>query len=165
VVFAGLTVMDGPEPAGVPPQESVYQSMISPKPTVPESVADWPEQMALPGPMLGAAGAGLTLMVTVPQAVPTQLVVRLRARAKYVMVLVGLTLMEEPESTSVPPQEPVYQSMVSPGPGEPESAADWPEQMVLPEPTEGVPGRGLTVMVSVAQAVLTHPVERSRARA
>jgi hypothetical protein len=66
---------------------------------------------------------------------------------------------------NAPPQDPVYQSMVSPGPAVPIRVVDWPAQMTVSDPAPGVAGRALTVIVRETHVGLTHPVPRLRARA
>jgi hypothetical protein len=60
--------MDVPEATGVPPQEPVNQSIVSPAPTVPESVAGCASQIVPAVPSVGVAGTGLTVTVTEAQA-------------------------------------------------------------------------------------------------
>lgn len=69
-------------------------------------------------------------------------------------MLDGLTLRLVPDPTSVPPQLPVYQSIVSPPPTVADSDEDEPLQIVegVAVGPVGVPGSALTVTVVLAQA-------------
>jgi len=78
-----------------------------------------------------------------------------------------LTTIDVPLPTEVPPQEPVYQSTVSPEftvadrvDGSPGATDDGDAVTLV-----GVLGRALTVTVTLAQALLTQPVVVLRARA
>ena len=71
--------------------------------------------------LVGAVGVVVTVTVSGRHVALMQPVEVFRARAKYVVVLVGETEMERPEPAGAPPQEPTNQSMVSPGPAEPVS--------------------------------------------
>ena len=69
------------------------------------------------------------------------------------MVEVGLTLIDVPLPTAVPPQLPEYQSTVSPLPTVADSVEDAPLQMVLGDADGdvGVLGRELIVTLTFAQ--------------
>lgn len=152
----------------MPPQLPVYQSAVSPPPTVTESVVDPLQREAgVAVAPVGVLGRELTVTVTLEHAALTHPVVVFRARAKYWVVLVGLTLRPLPEPTSVPPQLPVYQSMVCPPPTVADSDEGEPAQTVagVAEGLVGVLGRAFTVSVTLAHAALTQPVVVFRARA
>src|SRR5262245_6936717 len=93
--------------------------------------------------LVGVAGRELTVTVTVAQLVLVQPVVVFRARAKYVVVEAGLTDKGDPLPTSVPPQEPVYQSTVSPAPTLALSEDEEPAQIAegVAAGLDGVAGR------------------------
>jgi len=80
-------------------------------------------------------------------------------------VEVGLTLSDVPEPADVPPQLPVYQSTVSPPLTLAERVDDDPVQIVLGEADGlvGVPGRALTVTVTLAQVEFVHGEDSQRA--
>ena len=75
------------------------------------------------------------------------------------MVTPGVTTMDVPVPTSVPPQLPVYHLQVVPDPPVAVSVLLAPEQIVvgLAEADVGATGSGLTVTVVVAQVELPHP--------
>jgi hypothetical protein len=79
VVVVGLTGLV----AGVPPQLSVNHSTVSPPPTVAESTDGWPAQVVsgVASGLVGVAGCGFTVTVTLAQVALTQPVVVFRARA------------------------------------------------------------------------------------
>jgi hypothetical protein len=93
---------------------------------------------------------------TCAHAVLTQPVVVLRARAKYVVVDEGLTLIEAPVPAELPPQLPVNQSTVSPAFTAAEIVEDAPSQIVLGAAVGlvGVLGAVLTVTVVDAHVEL-----------
>ena len=72
------------------------------------------------------------------------------------MVDVGLTLIDVPVPTSVPPQLPVYHAHVLPDPPLTVSVLLAPEQIVagLADADDGAVGSGLTVTVVVTQVEL-----------
>ena len=74
MVDDGLTLIDVPVPAEVPPQLTVNQSTVSPAFTVAEIVEDAPLQIVLGEAegLVGVAGSGLTVTVTWAHAVLTQ---------------------------------------------------------------------------------------------
>lgn len=76
--------MDAPVPTAVPPQLTVYQSIVCPAGTVAERVDESPAQMVdgVAAGLVGALGSELTVTETLAQAALTQLVVVLRARPK-----------------------------------------------------------------------------------
>jgi len=82
-VEVGLTPSDVPGPTEVPPQLPVYQSTVSPPPTVAEIVDEAPLQMVLGDAdgLVGVLGRALTVTVTEAHAALTQPVVVFRARA------------------------------------------------------------------------------------
>jgi len=73
-VAVGLTESGLPVPARIPPQLPVYQSMVSPAPTEPDSVEEAPRQIAagLAEAVVGAAGSALTVTVTLVHDVLVQ---------------------------------------------------------------------------------------------
>lgn len=154
MVDVGLTLMDAPVLTAVPPQLPVYQSIACPEGTVAESVDEAPLQMvagAAAG-LVGALGSALTVTETLAQEALTQPVVVFRARPKYVVVEVGLTPSEVPLPTSVPPQLPVYQSIVWPAGTLAESVDVAPLQIVagVADGLVGALGSELTVTVTLA---------------
>jgi hypothetical protein len=76
-----------------------------------------------------------------------------------VVVDVGLTVMDVPVPTSVPPQLPVYQAHVLPDPPLAVSVLLSPEQIVdgLALASVGATGSGFTVTGVVAQVELPQP--------
>lgn len=77
MVEVGLTVIDVPLPAAVPPQLAVYHCQLAPVPSDPpttESVVLLPEQMVVDVAEIEAAGVerSLTVMVTEAQVVVLQ---------------------------------------------------------------------------------------------
>ena len=131
VVEDGLTDNGDPLPTSAPPHEPVYQSTVWPAGTVALKDDEAPEQMdeGVAAGLVGVDGNALTVTVAVAQFVLTQPVVVFRARAKYVVVAPGLTASEEPLPTSMPLQDPVYQSTVSPPPTVAVSDEEAPAQM------------------------------------
>ena len=69
MVEAGLTVIDVPVPAAVPPQLPVYQAQVVPDPPVAVNVLLAPEQIVvgLADADAGATGSGLTVTDVVAQ--------------------------------------------------------------------------------------------------
>ncbi len=145
------------------------QSIVSPPPTEAESVVDDPLQTVggFASGLAGVPGRVLTVTVTWAHAVLVQPVVVCRARPKYVVVLLGLTPSEVPVPTSVPPQLPVYQSMVSPAPAVAERADEAPLQIAagVADGLPGVAGCVLTVTETCAHVAPAQPVVVFRARA
>jgi len=78
----------------------------------------------------------------------------------------GLTLIDVPVPTAVPPQLPVNQSIVSPPPTVAEIVVEDPLQIVdgFAAGLVGVAGRALTVTVTWAHEALVQPVVVCRAR-
>ena len=79
----------------------------------------------------------------------------------------GLTASGEPLPTSVPPQEPVYQSTVLPAGTLALRDEEPPVQMLdgVAAGLVGVAGSAFTVSVTLAQLTLVQPVDVFRARA
>ena len=75
MVEVGLTVIDVPVPAAVPPQLPVYHAQVVPDPPVAVKVLLAPEQIVdgLALAEVGAAGAALTVTVVVWQVELPQL--------------------------------------------------------------------------------------------
>lgn len=117
-----------------------------------------PEQMvvAVAEAEVGAVELVFTVIVTETQAVLLQVP---SARTKYVVVVAGLTAMELPLPTDVPPQLPLYHCQLAPVPSEPPTTKRLvllPGQTVVDvavAATGAVEGL-LTVMVTCAQVVL-----------
>ncbi len=134
--------------------------MVCPPPTVADSDEDDPLQIVagVAVGLVGVLGRALTVSVTLAHAVLAQPVVVFRARAKYCVVTVGLTLRPLPEPTSVPPQLPVYQSIVSPPPTVADSDEDEPLHIVEGVATVlvGVPGNAWMATVVLAHAEAVH---------
>ena len=76
------------------------------------------------------------------------------------MVAPGVTTIDVPVPTKVPPQLPVYQAQVVPDPPVAVNVLLAPEQIVvgLADAGVGATGSGLTVTDVVAQSELTQPV-------
>jgi len=132
----GLTVMGEPVPTHVPPQLPLYHTSWDPVPAVPPDalrVVDWPAQIVelLALTFVGAVELVFTVTVTLAQLVgvpqpPSRL-------TKYVVVEFGLTVMEGPVPTHVPPQLPLYHTSWDPVPAVPPDAlrvVEWPAQIV-----------------------------------
>ena len=151
MVVVGLTG----DVTGVPPQLTVNHSTVSPLPTLADSVEDPPEQIAggVAAGLVGVAGSGFTVTVVVAQVEFPQL---FSQRTQYCVVEVGLTAMEVPELTYVPPQLPVYHLQVVPNPPVAVSVLLTPEQMVagLADADVGATGGGLTGTVKQKQVEL-----------
>ena len=80
MVEVGLTVIDVPVPASVPPQLPVYHLQLVPDPPVAVNVLLAPEQIVagLADADVGATGSGLTVTVVVAQVELPQLAVSQR---------------------------------------------------------------------------------------
>lgn len=155
------TVIDAPVPTNVPLQEPVYQLYCAPVPNEPPvavrvtllPVHTEVDEAVMP---VGAVEAVLTLMVTCAQVVVLQVP---SARTKYVVVEEGLTVMEVPLPSGVPPQVPLYHCQVAPVPNEPPVTVKvelLTGQMVVAvaEINAGAVETGLTVMVTDTQVVV-----------
>ena len=153
--------MEGPVPTCVPPQLPLYHTRVDPVPSVPPdalNVVDRPAQIVegLALTFVGAVEFAFTVTVTLAQFVgvpqpPSRL-------TKYVVVEFGLTVMEDPVPTCVPPQFPLYHTRLDPVPGVPPDAlrvVDWPAQIVelLALALVGAVEFVFTVTVTLAQPV------------
>jgi len=154
VVEVGLTVMGEPVPTYVPPQLSLYHTRLDPVPAVPPDalrVVDWPAQIVelLALTFVGAVELVFTVTVTLAQLVgvpqpPSRL-------TKYVVVEVGLTVMEEPVPTYHQlPQLSLYHTRLDPVPAVPPDAL-----RVVRSPTQIVEGFALALVGAVELLVFT----------
>lgn len=151
--------MELPVPTEVPPQELVNHCVIAPvpiKPPLTVSVVLLPLQMVVePVTPVGSVERVLTVTVTLAQVVVLQ---GPSARTKYVVVAVGNTVTEVPESKAVPPQVPEYHCHVAPLPNEPPATVKVvlpPLQMVVvPVIPVGAVEKVLTVTVTLAAVVV-----------
>lgn len=122
VVEVGLTVKELPLPTAVPPHEPLYHCQLAPVPKDPpvtDNVVLLPEQMvvAVADAEVGSVESEFTFTVTLwqevmPQEPPSAL-------TKYVVVVVGLTEIEVPLPSGVPPQETLYHCQLAPVSSEP----------------------------------------------
>jgi len=161
VVEVGLTVMEGPVPTCVPPQVPLYHTRVDPVPLVPPdalNVVDPPAQIVegLALTFVGAVEFVFTVTVTLAQLVGAQPTAS--RLTKYVVVEFGLTVMEEPVPTHVPPQLPLYHTSWDPVPAVPPDALNvvgWPAQIVegLALTFVGAVEFVFTVTVTLAQPV------------
>ena len=133
----GLTVMEEPVPTYENPQPPVYHTSWDPVPAVPPdalNVVELPAQI-VGGFALALVGAVelLVFTVTVTLAQPVSVPQPPSRLTKYVVVEVGLTVIEEPVPTYEFPQPPVYHTRLDPVPAVPPDAlnvVDWPAQIV-----------------------------------
>ena len=109
-----------PVPADVPPQEPVNHSATAPVPALPPTIVRvvlLPKQIVeTPEILVGAVESVLTVINCEAQAVVLQ---SPSYRIKYVVLVVGETVMLLPVPAGVPPQEPVYHLAVAPVPAVP----------------------------------------------
>jgi hypothetical protein len=170
----GAGIISGvPEPTNAPPHAPEYHLRVTPEPPEALSViigkSPWQKVPWSTATPVGATGSTFTVTVTLAQVALTHVVVVLRARAKYVVVVVGLTVGLAPPGTGVPPQETVNQSTVWPEGTVALRVVESPLQMVLEAVEDvapvGAAGSGLTVTVTLAHVALTQVVVVFRARA
>lgn len=126
VVFeVGLTVTELPVPICVPPQLPLYQTKLAPVPKLPPTlvrVTDPPLHTGFVDALIevGAVEGWITVIVICAHVVfPVHGPEAISARTKKVVVLVGLTTIEFPLPSGVPPQLPLYHSNVALVPREP----------------------------------------------
>ena len=98
--------------------EPEFTLYVTTAPAVPVRLktASSPAQSGLLSPEIFAVGSGLTVIVPDAQFVVLHV---LSARTKYVVVVVGFTVIELPDPTKVPPHEPEYQFHDAPVPSDP----------------------------------------------
>jgi uncharacterized membrane protein len=160
-VEVGLTVMEEPVPTCVTPQPPVYHTRLDPVPSVPPDalkVVDRPTQIVEGFALTFVGAVELVFTVTVTLAQPVGAPQPPSRLTKYVVVEVGLTVMEGPVPTCVPPQLPLYHTSWDPVPAVPPDAlrvVDWPSQIVEGSALTfvGAVEFAFTVTVTLAQPV------------
>ena len=157
-----------PLPSNVPPQELEYHCAVAPVPAEPPfnvNVVLLPEQIVdVPLILLGAIESELTVTVIEAQIVVLHVPLYL---AKYVVVVVGETVILLPVPTAVPPQESVNHCAVEPDPAVPPdivNVVELPLQIVeVPVILVGATENELTVTVTDAHVVVLHvPLYRTK---
>ena len=143
-----------PVPAGVPPHELVNHSAIAPVPVLPPTtvrVVLLPKQIVeTPEILVGAAESVLNVINCEAQAVVLQ---SPSYRTKYVVFVVGETVMLLPVPAGVPPHEVEYHLAVAPVPALPPAIFN----VVLPLHIAVVP----VMLVGATDSVLNEMIAAS----
>ena len=147
VVEEGVTEILDPVPTNVPPHEPEYQFQLAPVPRDPPVTTrvvavPWQTESCVAPALVAAVEGVFITTVTASQVVVLHCP---SARTKYCVDALGVTTIDEPVPTNVPPQVPLYQFHVAAVPSDP------PLTVSVVEP----PGHTLAgVAVAEAGAVL-----------